>query len=77
MPNIKSINGYGLTATDVELADNSLDGAVLEDGSVGGAKLENRSVTGNKLADGSVDGTKLDVTLTYTVTDGDLTISLT
>lgn len=60
---------------------------VVPDGSIGTGKLADGAVTNPKIADGAVIGPKIaskavtadkmDVSITYTVTDGDLTISLT
>lgn len=46
-------------------------------GSITSAYLADGAVTTPKLANGAVTHDKLDVALSYTVTDGDLTISLT
>lgn len=61
---------------DAELTDGSVTEAKLSDGAVTGAKLAQGAVTGPKIVPKAVTADKLDVSTTYTVTDGDLTISL-
>lgn len=77
MANIKYINGNPITASAVDLESGSVSGTVLTDGTVGSGKLSQGSVVTDKIQDGSVTASKLGVTVTYVVTDEDLTISLT
>ena len=54
----------------------SQGGAGIPDGSVTTDKIANLAVTTGKLANGAVTADKLAVTLTTTVTDGEMTITL-
>ena len=73
--------------TTPKIADGGVTTAKLADGSVTTAKIANGAITADKLAggavgtdmigEGAVTADKLSVTLGYSVTDGDLTITLT
>lgn len=74
------MNLSGRLVTDPQLRGrlaSSQGGGLVPDGSVTTNKLADGAVTTIKIADGSVTADKLGATVTYTVSDENLTIGLT
>lgn len=66
-----------LAVTTAKLAQGAVTEGKLASNAVTTGKLATGAVTGAKIATGAVTADKLDIDMTYTVTDGDLTISFT
>lgn len=60
----------------IEPPNGSVTTPKIADGAVTGPKIASGAVTGDKIGLRAVTADKMDVSTTYTVTDGDLTISL-